>query len=332
VSDGNGKSHTETYTTTETRYHHCPYVDSEHTFEVTDTLGDTYTIGSHWFPKNPERHLWRNGRTLPGVPSGQPEFWVAAKKRIDSGNPGGVTKRAKYDNFILASDADIFAKTSNSVPAYLKAKLLPKVVTKVHSFYLADKAYFPTGTPDGTKDDAWQDAMMRLDGRVGSEKQGDLHLVMVDAVKVPSADEYSQALEAYWQSKALGKNTISKNGIVVVVGFKDGKVDWARSFTGMPVGNEGFTVSVREDLAGLDADPATLVGAIEKLVFAKQPDGFKRVQMTDYRYLFASIQPSGGQKLAVASVAFLLSLLIWVLFVYVDLYVPLPINIRKHDN
>lgn len=199
-SKGNAQYRTETYVEIETRYHSCPYVDREHTFEITTTLGNTYTIGSHWFPENPDDHRWRSGKALPRVPSGKPEFWVKAKARIDSGNPGGVTKREKYKNYIQASQEDIYAKASNAIDGYKKAKLLTKVVSKTYSFYLADKAYFPSGTPDGKTDEAWQEGMMKLNGFVGDEKHGDLHLVMVDAVKVPNADEYTQALDAYWQS------------------------------------------------------------------------------------------------------------------------------------
>lgn len=328
-SKGNAQYRTETYVEMETHYHRCPYVKTEHTFEVTDTLGDTYTIGSHWFPENPEKHKWRD-RSLPRVPSGTPKFWAEAKARIDSGNPGGTTKRAKYKNYILASQDDILSKSSSAVATYLKSKTMPKVATEVHDFYLADKAYFPTGTPDGSKDDLWQEAVMRLNGRIGGEKHGDLHLVLVDAVKIPAADEYSQALEAYWQSDALGKNTLSKNGIVIVAGYSNGVVDWARSFTGMPVGNEGFAVAVREQLPGVEATPATLANAIDGLVFAPQPSGFKRVEMADFDYLFASIQPSGSQRVWIAVVGFLLALPIWAVMVYIDFDFLLPF--RKYRN
>lgn len=329
VSDGNGGTRTETYTELETRYHRCPYTDTEHTFKVTDTLGETYTMGDHWFPDNPERHKWRS-RSLPNVPSGEPRLWVEAKERIESGNPGGTTKREKYKNYIQASQEDIYEKYSNAIASYKKKGLMPRVVTKVYDFYKADKVYLPTGLPAGTDKKEWQSGLLRLNGDVGGVKHGDLHLVLVDAAKITSGDEYTAALDAYWQSKELGKNTLSKNGIVIVAGFNGTTVDWARGFTGMPVGNEGFIVAVREDLTGTTVTPDALLPAIKELVFADQPQGFKRVEMNDYRYLFDSIQPSGWQKFWIALVAFLLSLGVWVLMGFADIYIP--VEIRTYIN
>lgn len=319
TTDSEGRTHTTYHP--ETRYHDCPYVTSEHTFIVKDTLGESYTIGDHWFPENPNAHHWEGrSRALPRVPSGEPQQWVEAKTRIAAGNPGGTTKRADYDNFILASQDDIYEKVSASVETYRKKHLLPKVATKIHDHYLADKVYLPSGTPGGTSAKDWQTEAMRLNGHIGGEKHGDLHLVLIASADAPSADEYAQALQAYWQSAALGKDTLSKNGLAVVVGFNAGKVEWARSFTGMPVGNEGFDVAVREKLTGVDATPDALIPAIKGLVFAPKPDGYTRAEMKNFRYLFETVQPSGWQRFWIALVGFLLSGIIWALMLGFDVF------------
>lgn len=99
------------------------------------------------------------------------------------------------------------------------------------------------------------------------------------------------------------------------------------------MGNEGFTVAVREQLTALDTTPDLLLPAIKNLVFAEQPSGFKRVEMKDYRYLFASIQPTGGQKWLISIVAFMLSLGVWALFVFLDMpEIRLPFNTRKTNR
>lgn len=323
VSNGNGGTRSEVRTRVVTKYHSCPYTDTEHSFYVTDTLGERYTFGDHWFPETPSKHRYRNKGFPSGIPKGKPAAWVAAKARIDSGNPGGTTKRAKYDNFIQASQDDIYAKASDAIADYKHDRVLPKVTTRIYDKYLADKVYLPTGAPAGTSRKDWQESLMRLNGKIGGEKHGDLHLVLVDSGRINDADRYSEALDAFWQSKSLGKNTLSKNGIVVVVGYGGGSVVWARGFTGMPVGNEGFEVAVREKLTNTAVTPGALVDAVGNLVFATGDDGYTRVEMTDYRYLFDSIQPSGWAKFWIAFFAFLLSLGVWAILAVVDLYIPI---------
>lgn len=319
------KYRTETYTEPETRWHSCPYVTHEYSFKVSDTLGDTHTIGSHWFPASPTSHRWtgtgyRDARfgfgqpSLPNVESGQPGLWVEAKKRLDAGTPGGVTKQMKYDNYILASADDIYAKASDQIAALKKDGLLPTVVTGTYDFYRADKVYGVGDLPGTDKD--WQDALLRFNGHFGGEKQGDMHLVVVTDDRVSDPDSYTNALMAYWQSEALGKHALSKNGYVVVVGSTDDQtVAWARGFSGMPLGNEAVNVAVREDLTGTALTPTALLGtpaaptsgAIGAVMF-DESIGFERVQMVDYEYLFAEIEPSGGAKTLISAIIILLGL------------------------
>jgi hypothetical protein len=255
VSDGKGGTRTQSYTVMVTKYHDCPYATKEFNHYVSDTLGDSHEIGGTRFADDPKE--WRRGEGIPGnVGRGKPKFWVAAKARIDSKNPGGVTKVAKYDNYIAASQRDIYTKHSSDISGYVKAGLLPKPAKDIHDYYAADK-FQAVGVKVDSK--AFNAALARFNGALGTERRGDMHVVVVNADKVAEPDRYALAMESYWQSPDLGKNTLSKNGIVVVLGAKSGRVQWSRSFTGMPEGNEDVTQSLT-NVKGTDLTPAALFG------------------------------------------------------------------------
>src|SRR5262249_8718371 len=161
-----------------------------------------------------------------------PDFWTQADNRIRAGNPGPVTARRDYENYILASQSSILHKYSGAIDQYKKDGVLPKINSSVYGFYYEDRVYFVGVQPAGN----WQWYINKFNAALGLALQGDLHLVIVNSNKVGNPDEYTQALVAYWQSKDFDRDDLSKNGIVVVVGTKDGTtVDWARAATGMPV-------------------------------------------------------------------------------------------------
>lgn len=87
---------------------------------------------------------------------------------------------------------------------------------------------------------------MRFNGRLGTDRQGDGHLILVTDPRITNPDEYVLAMQAHWQGKPLGKNVLSKNGLVIVAGSTDGgkSVTWARAFTGMPEGNERLSAAI----------------------------------------------------------------------------------------
>jgi len=339
----------------ETEYHSCPYVTVETSYYVKTTLGD-YTIAEYRFPDNPNGNRWTATSDFkPSIPQhiidragvGIPPFWAAAKARIDAGRPGPVTKRMEYDNFLLASDKTILRQYSGEIDRYLEAGLLPPVQSKVHTWYLADKVYFVGYTPDDSE--AWQDAAGYLNAALGTELQGDLHLVIVGAQAV-DPDEYVLALKAYWQDpEVFGRDTLSKNGIIVVVGTRDGEtVEWVRSITGMPLGNEPMIVAIR-NVKGIPLTPAAVVGAVEGEFYTKvRDDGttklavrglhdggalekilwglddaaakFVRISMTandvedvglGFSYLYGEIEPTGGQKFGIFFVTFLGAVGVW---------------------
>ena len=333
----------------ETRYHSCPYVDYETSYFVNTTLG-TYTIAEHRFPENPQTHRWRELHSIPsyvidraGV--GEPPFWVAVKKRVDANDPGPVCKRSSYENYILASEHTILKQYSSEVEQFAGKNLLPKLQSSVYEFYSADKAYFVGYRPPDAK--SWQSELRYLNAALGSEFQGDLHLVIVqNPVISQNPDVYAFALQAYWQNpKVFGRDAFSKNGIAVVVGTEDGQtVSWSRAFTGMPLGNEMTLVALRNKLKGLELEPGTVIGSVRKeLKQAKAKHGagaletvlwglnnketkFQRISMTGkdpgdngsgFLYLRGEIRPTGSQKAWITFFVFMACGICWAAFVFV---------------
>ncbi len=336
----------------ERRTHDCPYVKVETTYVVKTTLED-FVIAKHRLPDDPNSHLWRDRNIPPGVMDaagvGAPQFWLEAQARCDSGNPGPVTVRRQYDNYLLAADQTILNQYSADIEMYLKAGLLPPVANTVKDFYLAEKVSFVGYKPSDPA--AWQQAIGYLNAGLGNELQGDLHLVIVqnDAISL-NPDSYLFAIKAYWQDKNVwGDNTLSKNGIIVVLGTNDGEsVAWARSITGMPVGNEYLIEYLNHPStwSGVSLTPEAVLGEVhgqyhlsvenelevralhgsgvleDALWGISNPlTGFQRVSMTSeesgdvgpgFTYWASQIQPTGGQKWTIGVVAFFVSLLAWV--------------------
>jgi hypothetical protein len=327
----------------ETRYHACPYTDYEVTFKVLTTLGD-YTIESHWLPENPDSHRWRSGRSVPdSIPSGTPKFWQQAHDRIAAGDPGPVVKRMQYDNYILASQQTILKQYSDSIEQYKKDKLLPELSRDpVFDPYYANKMFFVGVNVPGN----WQYELNQFDAALGMDLQGDMYVVVVDADKIRDPDDYMMALIAYWTSdQQFGKDALAKNAIVVVVGTVDGKaVDWARAKTGMPVGNEGMLLDIREDLPGTALTPSGLLGepraarlykkpgkdyysvdiahgdgALERIIWGQNK--FERICMkcddenetgkVGYQYLKNEIQPGPGARVLMMLITLIVGLCLW---------------------
>src|SRR3989338_2852813 len=268
VGEGSSRSCTTNYCPV-THYHDCPYVAQETTYVIKTTIGD-YTIAEHRLPDDPDNNRWRgtsdfqrsippNVKNYAGI--GAPEFWRAAKYRIDNNNPGPVTKRANYKNYILASDRTILKQYSGDIEEFIKNGLLPKPSTTVGNFYYADKVYFVGFDPPNKYD--WQVSLAHLNAALGMELQGDLHLVIVQDQGISgNPDRYLFALKAYWQNRLVFKeDAVSKNTILVVVGTDDSKtVAWSRAITGMPMGNEYLLTTFRNGLNGLPLTPWTIIG------------------------------------------------------------------------
>jgi hypothetical protein len=186
-----------------------------------------------------------------------------------------VTGGFKYANYILASDSSLFKRYSGNVDQFKKAGLLPK-----HTAALGDDMWYDYGMRADKLQvvgglhlanlPSWEDRLMRFNAALGSAPnpvtgkgfQGDMHVVLVPANKVSNPDEYLNSLKAYWTS--LGKWSISKNGIILVIGASnDGRtVAWSRATTGMPFGNGTMIQALNTRLYGLNLDPNTLFGNV----------------------------------------------------------------------
>lgn len=284
-SEGNLK----TRTVLVTKYHDCPYSSEETLYTVDTTLG-AFNVGSWLMTGAPYRQFT-------AIPGGQviapPAEWTAAQKRIESGFPGGVTKQADYKNYILASDSTLFKQYSERIEELTTYGLLPKPADSIQGLYNANKAYFVN--VEGFDAQKIVEDVQYLNAPIGSQLHGDLHVVFVNAKEVGDKTDYANTLKAYWTSKELGRNALSKNSIVVVVGVDEFKADkkeatkyedsseisgydnvepepvetdlpegtpyveWATMFTGMPVGNEALAVQISSDLRG-EAIDDTFVG------------------------------------------------------------------------
>ena len=317
----------------ETRYHDCPYTTYEWTFKVETTVGD-HTIAYHNLPTNPDQHRWRSGVRVPDrYASGVPAFWAAVDARLKANSPGPACARKTYDNYILASQSSILQRFNDSIERYSNDGLLPAVAqtADVRDFYALDRVYFAGMTVGGD----WQGAVQRFNAAFGTMLQGDLHLVIVNANTVTDRHNYFGALMAYWQSEAFGDQALSKNGLVIAVGTKDGKtIEWAKAGTGMPIGNEMLVVQLEDDLKGQALTPENILGhatasfdgageldikphgKLADIVWG--PNKFKRVSMSGdgddaagFSYLLNEIEPTTGQKIGILFVVFLFACIGW---------------------
>lgn len=323
------EGHEETHVRSETRYHHCPYLTEELNYTIATTLGD-YPIGGTYAAKN--ARAWRPGTIIPSdIPIGPPPLWSEAKARIDAGKPGGVTKVAAYKNFLLASDKTNLDAFSADIDMYTKKGLLPDATRNysdpIYNEYQADKF---SAVKVNTDLKSWNEYLGRLNGYVGKELQGDIHMAAINADLVSNPDDYSQALFAYWKGPHFKKYALPKNAIAVVVGVKDGKIAWARATGGLPIGNEALFTDIQNNLVGVTFDPATVIGIPKKTpgVLAQAIYGVHKFQRpcmeciqektNGYEYLKSDIYITGWQRFWIVFIATVLSASMWATFLYID--------------
>jgi hypothetical protein len=322
--DGNAHAHTRIVA----KYHDCPYLKTEYRYTVTSTLDD-YRIGSS-FAK--DRSPWRAGEGVPGnIPNGPPQLWLEAKARIDAHRNGGVTKTHAYKNFLLASDKTILDQYSGDIQYYTKNSMLPDHTLNykdpIYNQYMADKFSVVDLKVDNK---AWNESLSRLNGYLGEQLQGDVHMVAVNTDKVKDKERYSQALFAYWKGHHFEKYAFPKNAIGVVVGIKDGKVEWSRATGGLPVGNEALFTDIQNNLVGIAFEPDALIGlplaktgALYSQLYG--PHKFVRPCMEcieekrdGYQYLSSDIYISGSQRFWIIFITTILSIGMWTAFLYID--------------
>lgn len=303
----------------ETRYHDCPYLSKELTYKL-DTTAGTITIADQIAPPDPQNYRWRAWVPVPDrIPSGVPETWAASRDRLNAGKPGPAAIRYPYENYILASQNTLLRRYSDQVAEFTKQGLLPSFKFQVVQDYLLNRT---SVVGVSSSEGQWFDSINRFNAAFGSDLQGDLHLVLVDSGRVNNKDEYLNALVTYWQSAQFGKNALAKNTVVVVLGCKDGKVEWARAATGMPSGNEAMLLDIQNKLPGTPVSPEAILGSSDATISGgtvsySRPQGalakvvwgqhqFKRIcmkcdgeadrdQQAGFAYLLNEVQPNGGQ-------------------------------------
>lgn len=262
----NGK--TKTREVPETKYHHCPYVTAEYTYTITAVAYHTftYTLVSHGFAAHP--HEWRpsDNQGIPsGVPRGAPKQWLKANKDLAAGKSDPITAPDTYANYILPNESTILRAYSNDIGLLRKDRLLPgNPQVPIYSNYLAKKVSFIKLSPKKVMQAAWQSAVMHLNAALGTELEGDMHVVAVntDALNsVVSPDDYANAIQADWLND-YGKDAIAKNAIILVVGVDPttNTISWARATTGMPSGNETMLQELQTQLQDITFDPTTVFG------------------------------------------------------------------------
>ncbi|MGV9001867.1 MAG: hypothetical protein ACOH18_02835 [Candidatus Saccharimonadaceae bacterium] len=358
-SKGNPKTKSETRYRTETAYIYNPYASKEYHYVIADSLG-----GDYGFPKTYVKDgQGYNGQAIPAdIPRGDPAEWLDAKKHLDEADPRPVTRVFSYKNYILASHDELLKAYSADIQRYKEAKLLPDHTKNITSDPLygfsgsyADKVSFV-----GVKvadESAWQKSLMSLDAALGSELQGDLHLVLIDASLVDSPTDYTNALKAYWSGDDFGRRAIAKNAIIVVAGVQGDKISWAKATTGMPFGNDVMLQGIANFLPDTSLTPAQVIGAPRtvvtpakgdkdddvKVTISAKPGVLERIVLQDfpfqracmectndkgdqigYKGLVSQIEPSTGQWAIMISVVFVLSLIYWVLAARKELFNWLP--------
>ncbi|MCA9348259.1 hypothetical protein KC867_02525 [Candidatus Saccharibacteria bacterium] len=272
-SNGESQSREVSHTRWVTEYHDCPYATLEFSYWLVDSFDREHKIWSNTFADVPVE--WRSGSGIPShVSTGEPPVWKQYKQLIQSGKAPGVTMENEYTNYVLASTDSILKPFSSDVERYKKMDLLPPHTENWDSPMItpwtANKVVFVGKTP--TNANRWQTALTNFNAALGTELQGDMHVVVVPSSLIDNPQSYLNAIKAYWQGKEFGKRALSKNGIIVIIATKQNgsKVDWIKSSTGMPTGN-GMMTTALDMIHGVAADPTTLFGDIRTSINVTLP-------------------------------------------------------------
>lgn len=260
-TDSEGKS--QSRPVQRTKYHSCPYSQQETSYYVDTTLR-SFAIATNLMTGDP----YRMGKPIPGGKVTEaPAPWLQAKERIDSGDPGPVTMVNRYENYLLGSKESLFKRYSELIEPLRERGLLPRLASGVEAHYFADKLYV-VGSVDGIDEGALKRSVAKLNGAVGMELRGDLHVVLLNADDVEvDKEDYGNALLGYWQSpEVFGRDALGKNAIVLVLAVEPPRapsgeqsgglssdspvITWAYGATGMPLGNEALLQQISSELPG----------------------------------------------------------------------------------
>ncbi len=301
-SDGkNCTTESERKTRTETAFIYNPYATVEYHYEITDSLGGSYTFPAAYV-KDGEGY---QGGDLPAdLPRGDPQEWIDAKARLDAGNPRPVTRMFGYDNYILASQDELLKPFSKNVERYKEEEILPEHTQGIlqnpmygYNDSFASKVSFVD--VEVADEAAWQESLMSFNAALGSSLRGDLHLVLIKDSLVESPTDYLNALKAYWLGEDFGRRAIAKNAIIVVAGVRGNTVEWGIASTGMPFGNEVMLQGIEANLPDTPLKPEEVIGSPRtvispdsnddgddevKVSLSETPGVLERVVLDDYPF------------------------------------------------
>lgn len=181
-----------------------------------------------------------------------------------------------YMNWVKASADTLYAEADHDVEHY--AALLPTYHQRIYDYYKLNRVYTPNVKLANISQ--WNDALSRMQGPLGSTKQININLVIVEGV----ARDYAPAVRRHWEG-------FKKNESVIVVGLRGGLIDWAESMSWSK--NSIYDVDLRnmiEDRRGTafaSIDPTEFVGSISEIVRRD----YVRRPMKEFEYLKGEIPP-----------------------------------------
>lgn len=336
-------SHTE-YTT---EYHNCPEATVEHDYWIRDSFGRKIDIYLGAFEVKAK--AWRGNHISVGVLRGQPPFWVDVRNKITAGDPPPSTKTNEYPNYLLSSTHTILKRYSPDIEKY-KKYLVPHTANYNNPLTAYDTQAQKVVVAGGANINlaAWNDALAHLNAQLGTQRQGDMHIIVVPADKV-DPDSYINAVMAYWQdTNVFGKWVLGKNSIAVAIGVNDTSVMWMRAKTGMPVDNNGAMSSAIALVRDIPLDPLAVIGspravigkkitwtatngAIEAVVLHAHPFvracmghcGDKGDSGTGFVYLKKDVVIPGSAKVTIVFIALLLNIWVWIALYYLPDFSPI---------
>lgn len=183
-----------------------------------------------------------------------------------------------YDNYIKASPSTVLRKYF--VDPKLKDRI-PKY-PYVYDYYRADKVLWD-GFPFVKNDKAWQWLLSDINSDLGNTKQ--VNVIMIVTTE-PNTD-YEFAVEDKWIG---GK----KNDVIVLIGAPHPpEIQWTRVVSWTDAYD--LKVHLRDDI--LDIGTLDKRDDIMNAVRRDVESLFIRKPMSDFKYLMASYQPSGGVTL-----------------------------------
>lgn len=346
-----------------TAYIYYPYTTTEYEYIITDSIGGTYAFPGSYV-KDEESF---DGTPIPeSIPRADPQEWVDSRQNLDAGTPRPVTRLFNYDNYILAAQEEMLLPFSEDIDRYLEQDILPDHTDNIvkNPLYGFSSSYADKVRLVGVEvndEEVWQQTLMSFNAALGTELQGDLHLVLIDSTLVDSPTGYANALKAHWLSDDFGRRAIAKNAIIVVAGVQDDTIVWAQATTGMPFGNEVMLRGIVNFLPDTPLSPSEVIGApstvvsvdgeVSTVTLSSEPGVLEQVVLQDfpfqracmecldedgqqigYKDLIAKVQPQPWQWTVMVIVIVALSSVYWFFASKYELFNWVPgVKPRKHD-